>query len=113
MMPKMGSIKKWTENDARFKELILYICQKCATDPKFGATKLDKLLYFSDFLAYAQLGELITGFEYRRLPNGPAPRRFVSVRDDMVARRDLGFQTVPVRGGRTQNRAINLRTPDL
>jgi len=106
-------IKKWTENEARYRELVLYICQKCASDPKFGATKLNKILYFSDFLAYATLGEPITGFEYQRLPNGPAPRRMVPMRADMERRRDLGFQEVPLRGGRTQQRAVNLRVPDL
>src|SRR5437660_6974881 len=60
-------LRKWPENEVRYKELVLYICQKCATDQKFGATKLNKILYFSDFLAYAELGEPITGFEYQRL----------------------------------------------
>ena len=106
-------LKKLPENEARYRELVLYICQKCATDPKFGATKLNKLLYFSDFLAYAQLGEPITGFEYQRLPNGPAPRRLLPMREEMERRRDLGFQIVPLRGGRTQRRAVNLRSPDL
>jgi hypothetical protein len=106
-------IKKWPENEARYRELVLYVCQKCATDPKFGATKLNKILYFSDFLAYATLGEPITGFEYQRLVNGPAPRRMLPMREEMEKRRDLGFQIVPLRGGRTQHRAINLRAPDL
>jgi hypothetical protein len=106
-------IQKWIENEARYRELVLYICQKCATDPKFGATKLNKILYFSDFLAYATLGEPVTGFEYQRLPNGPAPRRMLPMRDDMEKRRDLGFQIVSLRGGHTQHRAVNLRAPDL
>jgi hypothetical protein len=106
-------LKTWHENEARYRELVLYICQKCASDPKFGATKLNKILYFSDFLAYATLGEPITGFEYQRLPNGPAPRRMVPMRDEMKRRCDLGFQEVKLRGGRTQQRVVNLRGPDL
>jgi hypothetical protein len=109
----MTKVKKWPENEARYRELVLYICQKCATDPKFGATKLNKILYFSDFLAYAALGEPITGFEYQRLPNGPAPRRMLPMREEMERRRDLGFQLVVLKGGRTQRRAVNLRAPDL
>lgn len=105
--------RKWEQDDSRFKELILYICQKCATDPKFGATKLNKILYFSDFLAYAELGEPITGFEYQRLPNGPAPRRLVEVRGEMKAKHEIGLQVVPLKGGRTQHRVVNLREPDL
>jgi len=109
----MTNLKKWPENDARYRELVLYICQKCAMDPKFGATKLNKILYFSDFLAYATLGEPITGFEYQRLPNGPAPRRMLPMREEMEKKRDLGFQFVVLKGGRTQRRAVNLRAPDL
>src|SRR5437016_2393135 len=106
-------IKKWLENEVNYRELVLYICQKCATDKKFGATKLNKILYFCDFLAYAELGEPITGFEYQRLPNGPAPRRVLPMREEMVNKRDLGIQIIPLRGGRTQHRAVNLRVPDL
>ncbi len=29
----------------KFKELILYICEKSATDPNFGTTKLNKILF--------------------------------------------------------------------
>ena len=36
------------ESERRFRELLLYICEKCATDPKYGTTKLNKILYFSD-----------------------------------------------------------------
>ena len=109
----MTKLKKWPEKDDRFRELILYVCQKCATDPKFGATKLNKILYFSDFLAYAELEEPITGFEYQRLPNGPAPRRMIPIRDQMIKKGDLGSQVVPLKGGRTQHRLVNLRVPDL
>jgi len=107
------TLRKWTEDEARFKELILYVCQKCANDPKFGATKLNKILYFSDFLAYAQLGKPITGFEYYKLPKGPAPRRMVEVRDEMIQSRELAIQPVKLASGRIQKRPVNLRPPRL
>jgi hypothetical protein len=109
----MPGLRKWAENKVRYRELVLYICQKCATDLKFGATKLNKILYFSDFLAYAELGEPITGFEYQRLPNGPAPRKMLPMRTDMERRHELGIQEIRLRGGRTQQRAVNLRLPNL
>ena len=37
-------------------ELILYIAERCAEDPIFGAVKLNKLLWRADFLAYARDG---------------------------------------------------------
>ncbi len=106
-------LRKWHEDEARYIELVLYICQKCATDPKFGATKLNKILYFSDFLAYAQLGKPITGFEYQRLVNGPAPRRMLPMREEMERKRLLGVQLIALKGGRTQHRVVNLRPPSL
>ena len=57
----------------KFKELILYVCEKSATDPNFGATKLNKILFLSDFWAYAYCGRPITGVEYMKLRFGPAP----------------------------------------
>src|SRR6266498_2034018 len=67
--------------EERLREMILYICAKCADDPAFGATKLNKILWFSDFLAYFQRGVPITGVAYQRLSRGPAPKRLVPVRE--------------------------------
>jgi Protein of unknown function (DUF4065) len=103
----------WTENEDKFRELVLYISQRCATDPKFGSVKLNKILYFSDFFAYAKSGQAITAFEYQKLPNGPAPRRLLPVRARMISEGILGLQEVRLRSGKTQKRTVNLRSPDL
>lgn len=100
-------------DESKLKELILYISQKCASDPLFGATKLNKILYFSDFFAYGNSGRAITEVEYRALPNGPAPRRLVQVRDEMVAKRELAVESRVLVGGRTQARTVALRKPNL
>ncbi len=97
----------------KFEELILYISQKCANDTKFGATKLNKILFFSDFLYYATNSRSITGQEYQRLPNGPAPRRLVPVRKRMVNERSLALFRVPLADGKHQDRTAALRSPNL
>jgi hypothetical protein len=61
----------------KFKELILYIAEACQDEPLFGAVKLNKVLFFSDFLAYGKLGKSITGARYQRLELGPAPRQLL------------------------------------
>lgn len=82
--------KKWTldtsetGDDQKLAELILYISEKSEGDERFGATKLNKLLFFADFAAYWQLGRAITNQRYFRLPAGPAPRRLVPVRDGLI-----------------------------
>ena len=61
--------------DARLRELILLICKGSEGDPRFGAVKLNKLLFYCDFSAYAKLGKSITGQEYLALPEGPALKK--------------------------------------
>jgi hypothetical protein len=100
-------------NEEKLAELILYISEKCATDPTFGATKLNKILCFSDFLYYAYNDRSITGVEYQKLAAGPAPRRLLPVRDKLIAEGALAVQEIPLRSGRTQKRTVNLRRPRL
>jgi hypothetical protein len=63
----------------KFKELILYIAQESEGDSTFGATKLNKILFFCDFLSFRAYGESITEQRYFKLPFGPAPRALVPV----------------------------------
>jgi hypothetical protein len=77
------------ENEARLRELILYVVQQCESDDLFGATKLNKILYYTDFYSFGRTGEPVTGVQYMRLQNGPAPKRLVPVRDEMVRSGDL------------------------
>ena len=64
-------------------ELILYIADRSRGDDAFGATKLNKLLFLSDFGAYLRLGKAITGHEYQALPRGPAPRALLPIKEEM------------------------------
>src|SRR5262249_46300153 len=104
--PKIG-------NEEKLGELILYISQKSATDPKFGSIKLTKILYLCDFLGFGGWGEPITGVEYQHLPKGAAPRRLLPIRDELRERGDLVIQEVSLRSGNTQHRPVNLRPPKL
>jgi len=38
-------------NDDKLRELILLIAEWCQADPKFGAIKLNKLLFHADFFS--------------------------------------------------------------
>ena len=67
------------EDDEKFRQLILFICRRSEGDPPFGATKLNKLLFYCDFLAYLKFGRPLTGHRYQKLPHGPAPRAIVPV----------------------------------
>ncbi len=106
-------MKRFHEDEARFKELVLYVSQKCAYDPRFGSTKLNKILFYADFLAYAELGNPITGFEYQKLSNGPAPRRLLPIRKQMIEAGELGLQESRLKTGKIMHRIVNLRSPNL
>ena len=88
-----------TFNEAKFRELVLYISGKSAEDPRFGAVKLNKILYFSDFEAYRRLGQSITGAAYRKLSEGPAPRSMLPQRDVMLDAGDIGMEHRPYFAG--------------
>ena len=106
-------MRKFKMRTQKFKELILYISEKSATDPNFGATKLNKVLFLSDFWAYGNLGEPITGVEYMRLENGPAPRALVPIRREMERAGELAIQETALTPGIARKRPVNLRAADL
>jgi hypothetical protein len=68
----------------KFRELILYIAQASEGDSTFGAIKLNKILFFCDFLAYRAYGKSITEQRYFKLPYGPAPRALVPVVTELL-----------------------------
>jgi hypothetical protein len=99
--------------DRRLRELILYIVNKCGDAELFGATKLNKILYYSDFEAFARLEQSITGVTYQKLPKGPAPKR---LRPAQEALESDGYLTVTkrlLRSGYEQTRFKAHRAADL
>lgn len=74
-----------TFNREKFRQLVLYVATASEDDPRFGATKLNKLLYFSDFEAFGLFGSPITGATYQKLDHGPAPRELLPILREMEA----------------------------
>ncbi len=68
----------------KFKNILLYILEKCAGKPNVGETVLYKLLYFSDFNYYEIYEEQMTGALYKKLPYGPVPQKITSVINQMI-----------------------------
>lgn len=96
----------------KFKELILYISWKSETDESFGAIKLNKILFFADFMAYARYGKSISGQEYQKLLHGPAPRRLVPVRRELEESGDLAIR-IHNFFGQSQKKTFALRMAEL
>jgi len=102
-----------SEGERKLTELILYISKLCAEDPFFGSTKLNKILYFSDFLAYGNLGRAITGVAYQHLERGPAPKMLLPVRARMIKRGDLRLDSRVDPFGYEQKRPVALREANV
>ena len=99
------------QRDKRLQEIILLIALHSEGDEPFGAVKLNKLLFYADFLSYVKFGESITGQEYQALPQGPAPRRIVPVIRKMIEKEVLAIRENDYYG-KNQQRAFALDTPD-
>jgi len=109
----MPTTKPATYNEQKFKELILYVAKKSEQDPKYGAGKLAKLLYFIDFGAYGVLGEAISGARYHLIARGPAPKALVPIRNEMLRRGDIDIERIPLGGPyKDQERVVALREPN-
>jgi hypothetical protein len=72
----------------KLRELMVYVAERSMEDPSFGATKLNKILFFSDFYAYGKYGKPITGATYQRLERGPAPRQLMPIQNELEHRGD-------------------------
>ena len=68
----------------KFKNILLYILERCAGKPNIGETVLYKLLYFCDFNYYELYEAHLTGARYRKLPYGPVPQQLDVVINQMI-----------------------------
>lgn len=69
---------------SKFKNVLLYILERCAGKPNVGETVLYKLLYFCDFNYYELYEEHLTGAKYRKLPYGPVPQKLDTIIGQMM-----------------------------
>lgn len=96
----------------KFKELVLYLSERSESDPNYGETKLNKLLWYIDFFAYREYGQAVTNASYQKLPFGPAPKAMLPIQQEMEAEGALVVRP-GVRGTFVQKKPIALREPDL
>lgn len=96
----------------KLKNLILYLAHRGESDPHFGMTKLNKLLFLIDFNAYASWGKPLTEATYVHRTFGPAPKQLLTARDQLM---EAGQAVIEERDffGRTQKRIKPLVAPDL
>ena len=96
----------------KFKQLLLYITNKCAWKPNVWKTVINKLLYFCDFDYYEKHWESISNVKYIKKIRWPVPEVMDIVIDSMVKREELKEIKVQYYGF-SQIRLIPLINPDL
>ena len=96
----------------KFKQVLLYLLEKCAGKPNIGETAIFKLLYFIDFNFYELYEMQMTGASYRKLKFGPVPVEFAKITSEMEKKKEL--KTIKDNYyGYPQTRYFPLIKPDL
>jgi hypothetical protein len=95
---------------AKFKAVVHYIIWKAGRRHKFGATKLNKVLWFADARLYMLSGRSVTGERYIRQEFGPVPKHIMPVRTELES--DGAISVIASRGGVDNTKFKALIPPD-
>ncbi len=83
--PKLTWRVQLPGGQTRLREGILYVSKACESAPSFGLVKLNKILWRADFDSFVERGQPVTGRQYQRLEQGPAPIEMRPVLNEMLA----------------------------
>jgi Protein of unknown function (DUF4065) len=95
----------WEKNRNRLKQLILYIVEQMKDAPYFGETKLNKVLFRSEFAAFRDLGAVLTHYRYVKNKFGPTLSAYLPIVSEMEREGLLAWQ-VQQQGTREERRPI-------
>ena len=79
------------QQSKKFKELVIYVSQKSAEDPKFGSIKLNKIVAYADMVHFAKTGKPITAASYMKQPMGVVARCMKPVIGELSESRELAI----------------------
>lgn len=100
-----------TLDQAKFTELVHYICHK-SDHEKLGAVKLNKILWFSDVLNFLGWGVSITGSAYIKRQRGPVPSNILYTLEQLKSEGVLDITEKPVYGF-TKREYVSLKEPNI
>ncbi|CAN5204664.1 hypothetical protein BH23BAC3_BH23BAC3_36010 [soil metagenome] len=99
-------------NYTKFKNILLYVLERCAGKPNVGETVLYKLLYFADFNHFEEHEKFLTQAVYRKLPYGPVPHHLDQVVKKMIGDKEVQKVSTDYYGY-PQTRYLPLIKPDI
>ena len=99
----------------KFKQLLLYILQKCGGKPNVGETVLYKLLYFCDFDYFEVYEKPLSGMPYKRLQFGPVPNQSIynPIINEMVKKGEIQIINRPYAGDTIQTKYVAFVSPNI
>lgn len=103
--------KKYKLKKKKLEALILYIATKSQNDPTFGMTKLNKILFYSDFSFYYEK-EPITGAKYVKGDQGPMTHDLPDALDNLKAENKIAISNIKYYGY-TQKKVVPLTNRDV
>ena len=115
-LPEIRPKLTWKVNlpggQKRLSEAVLYVARACEQAPNFGLVKLNKIIWRADFDSFAQRGQPVTGRQYQRLKQGPAPVEMLPVLNELQAGGLLVIKRVPL-GNYEEQRPVAIQDPVL
>ncbi len=99
-------------NKAKFRELVLFAADLLQDHPSRGSTKLNKLLFFSEFSHFRKHGEPISGAEFVHHERGPLARHLLPTISELVADRSA-VERIETVFGLEEKQLIPARDPDM
>jgi Protein of unknown function (DUF4065) len=80
----------------KLEELVLHISAMSEKDSRFASTKLNKLVWASDFKAFCETGRTITGATYQKGEFGPIPRAMPIILERLATEGRLDLKRVKI-----------------
>lgn len=96
----------------KLEQLLLYVCSRCDDPGKLGATKLNKILWYADAIAFLRTGKPITNASYIKRQFGPVPRRVPEVKASLLQKGAIIERIIPV-GSFQQKQIVSLVQADI
>ena len=96
----------------KLKALTHYVIWRAGHREGFGATKLNKVLWFADARSYMMYRHPITGATYVREKHGPVPKEIMSIRSELASEGRIAITTEPYYSGEI-TRFKALEAPDV
>jgi len=96
----------------RLREMVLYVSARAMNMPRWGKTKLNKILWDADFSAYRERNLPVTGRPYQKLPAGPGPVEMPVILAQMEQDGTIEIEPIKV-GSHVEQRIVPKTTPVL